>query len=162
MCWLWPQLYLQITYTSHVAVYFNVPSTFSGNYAFKPSHTSRSLPVKRPQNAEDGGSMLLRNVDAQPKCYMTQEHRRSPSIQNIFRLFMLVSWVVTPCGLICRYQYFWGIYCLHLHAWSWYIPTSPHGVATHMTSINVLNAVGTSSHKIYILTSNASYQGDSI
>jgi hypothetical protein len=31
---------------------------------------------------------------------------------------MLVLLVVTPCGLVSRYQCFGGIYCLHLQGWS--------------------------------------------
>jgi hypothetical protein len=32
---------------------------------------------------------------------------------------MLVFCVVTSCGLVGRYKYFGGIYCLHLQDWRW-------------------------------------------
>jgi hypothetical protein len=58
---------------------------------------------------------------------------------------MLVFWVLTPCGLVGRYQYFDRTYFLHLQDWRrqyvslkfWYVCTSPHGVITQMTNINI-------------------------
>jgi hypothetical protein len=35
------------------------------------------------------------------------------------RKSMLLFWVVTSCGLVCRCQRFGGIYCFHLQGWSW-------------------------------------------
>lgn len=53
------------------------------------------------------------------------------------KMFMLVLWVVTPCGLVCRYQRFRVTYFLHLYGESayvflkfWYLPASTHGVIT--------------------------------
>jgi hypothetical protein len=34
------------------------------------------------------------------------------------KMSMLVFWVVTPCGLVGRYQRFGGTYCLYLQDWS--------------------------------------------
>jgi hypothetical protein len=62
------------------------------------------------------------------------------------KISTLVFWVVTPCGLVGRYQRFGGTHCHHLQHFGrllqyvppkrWYIPTSPHGVTTQKTSIN--------------------------
>jgi hypothetical protein len=60
------------------------------------------------------------------------------------KMSMLVFWVVTPCGLVGRYQRFGGTYRLHLQGWrrrqydppkGWYAPMSPHGVTTQKTNI---------------------------
>jgi hypothetical protein len=58
---------------------------------------------------------------------------------------MLVFWVVIPCGPVGRHQRFGRPYFLHLHHWSWrpyvpekrYLPTSPHGITTQKTNINL-------------------------
>jgi hypothetical protein len=34
------------------------------------------------------------------------------------KMLMLVFWIVTPCGLVGRYQRFGGTYCLHLQVFS--------------------------------------------
>jgi hypothetical protein len=46
-------------------------------------------------------------------------HFKCSKIQRIFIfLMMLFFWIVTPCGLIGRYQCFRETYCLHLRGWS--------------------------------------------
>jgi hypothetical protein len=70
-----------------------------------------------------------------------------------FDLSVLVLWVVTPCGLIGRYQCFGGTYCLHLHPWRWRhyvclkcwcLPTSPQGITTQKTNTDIFTAMRTS------------------
>jgi hypothetical protein len=56
---------------------------------------------------------------------------------------MLVFWVVTPCGLVGRYQRIGGTYCLHLQPC----------VRIEKTNIVIFNAVRTSNLNNYsILT----------
>jgi hypothetical protein len=44
---------------------------------------------------------------------------RDPPVLNYFQQFsVLFFWVVTPCGLVVRYQCFGETYCLHLQGWS--------------------------------------------
>jgi uncharacterized membrane protein YqjE len=46
-------------------------------------------------------------------------------VLTVVKMTMLVIWVVTPCGLVGRYQRFGQTYCLHLQvciitiAWRW-------------------------------------------
>jgi hypothetical protein len=64
----------------------------------------------------------------------------------VVKMSVLVSWVVTLCGLVGRYQRFRETYCLHLQGWSaedgdvslkfLYLPTSPRSVTTQETNIN--------------------------
>jgi hypothetical protein len=44
------------------------------------------------------------------ECYMRFE------VLTVVKMSM-VFWVVTPCGLVGRYQCFGGTYCLHLQGW---------------------------------------------
>jgi hypothetical protein len=62
---------------------------------------------------------------------------------------MLVFCVVTPCGVVGSYRCFGKTYCLHLQ--KWYIPTSPHGVATQKTNIDIFTAVKTSDLIYWVL-----------
>jgi hypothetical protein len=48
----------------------------------------------------------------------------------VVKMSILVFWIVKPCALVGRYQRFVGTYCLHVHGWNCYLPTSPQGVAT--------------------------------
>jgi hypothetical protein len=41
------------------------------------------------------------------------------------KMSTLSFWVVTPCGLVCRYQRFGATYCLHLQGWSHFSVFSP-------------------------------------
>jgi hypothetical protein len=43
---------------------------------------------------------------------------------------LLVFWVVTPCGLVHRYQHFGETYCLHLQGWNICIYLQVHMVVT--------------------------------
>jgi hypothetical protein len=52
---------------------------------------------------------------------------------------MLVSWIVTPCGLVSRYRRFGGTSCSHFTTETvppkrWYQPTRPHGVTIQKIS----------------------------
>jgi hypothetical protein len=72
---------------------------------------------------------------------------------------MFVFWVVTPCGLVGRYQCF-GEKTLppssapemkaYVPSKRWYLPTSPHGVITQKTNIDIFTAVSTSNF-IFVL-----------
>jgi hypothetical protein len=66
---------------------------------------------------------------------------------------MLVFWIITPCELVGRYRRFWGTYWSVFKPWRWrqylppkrrYLPTSPYGVATQKTNIDIFTAVRTS------------------
>jgi hypothetical protein len=85
------------------------------------------------------------------KCVCFQIHNFS-NTQNFSSLsdlsfhsgedYVLVFWVVTPCGLVGRFQRFGETYCPHLQGWSppkrWYLPTSPHGVTTQENNTHIL------------------------
>jgi hypothetical protein len=51
------------------------------------------------------------------------------------KMSMLLFWIVTPCGLVGRYQGFGGTYCFHLQGW--YLPAGPHGISTQKTKIDL-------------------------
>jgi hypothetical protein len=40
-------------------------------------------------------------------------------IKDFMSVSVLISWAVTPCGLVSWYQRLGGTYCLHLQLWRW-------------------------------------------
>jgi hypothetical protein len=56
----------------------------------------------------------------------------------------LVFWVLTPCGLVGRYQRFGGTYYLHLQTFVAIYNTNPHDVTKQTTNIDIFTAVRTS------------------
>jgi hypothetical protein len=81
-------------------------------------------------------------------------------------MLMLVFWVVTPCGLLGRYQRFRGTYCLHLQPMKcWYLPTSPHGVTTQKTNTDIFTAVRISNlvmHSLHDVHNMNTYKADCV
>jgi hypothetical protein len=57
------------------------------------------------------------------------------------KIAVLVFWVVTPCGLVGRYQQFGGTCCLHILPLKyWYLCTHPHVITDQKTSIDMWNS----------------------
>jgi hypothetical protein len=64
-------------------------------------------------------------------------------------MMMLFFCVVTPCGLVDRYQRIGGTYCLHIQGIMaspipWNLPKIPHRVTTKNYNIDIFTAVRTS------------------
>jgi hypothetical protein len=78
-----------------------------------------------------------------------------PDNPKNFHVSRFIFWVVTPRGLVGRYQRFGGRQCLHLQGWwrqyvpskRWYIPSNPHGVTTQKTNIDIFTSVRPSNLK---------------
>jgi hypothetical protein len=54
----------------------------------------------------------------------------------VSKLSILILWVVTPCGLVGRYQHIGGHTASTFRAERYYIPTCPHAVTTRSTDID--------------------------
>jgi hypothetical protein len=87
----------------------------------KRFHTTVKLPLRRAETYGVWGSLYL--FFTLLHCCMTSAvhdivkcERRgfTPILQQVNGMSVLDFWVVTPCGLVDRYQHFGGIYCLHL------------------------------------------------
>jgi hypothetical protein len=69
-------------------------------------------------------------------------------VLTVVKMFMLVTWVVTLCGLEGRYTYFGGTYCLHvqicLQPKSWQPCTRLFDVTTRNTTVNIFTDLRTS------------------
>jgi hypothetical protein len=93
----------------------------------------------------------------QTECHFWVFHCLCPSLflsmLETHPFSILFFWIVTPCGLVDRYQRFGETYCLHIWGWRrwqyvypkcWYVPTSLHGVTTQMNIIDIFTGVKTS------------------
>jgi hypothetical protein len=61
-------------------------------------------------------------------------------VLTVVKILMLVFWVVTPCGLGGRCQNLGGRYYFNL-------PTSPHGVTSQKTNIDINVCVFRAMHR---------------
>jgi hypothetical protein len=70
-----------------IGLHFNPPYPYPSSC---PDYIYVHFPITSHLNPEDGGSMVLQNVDIQPPHYMMQQHRKPGIVSN--KLFPKRKW----------------------------------------------------------------------
>jgi hypothetical protein len=75
---------------------------------------------KYPNNAHRHERTVTADIQkACPKSQSINIFYARFAVLTAVKMSMLVFWVVTPCGLVCKYQPAGGTYCLHLQSLRW-------------------------------------------